>query len=147
MANGKERPSLTLIRHYKTTPAKVWKAWTTAEALMKWMGPGPVTCVMAEADVRVGGRYRILMKSPDGEEHDVSGVYRELVPDRKIVFSWAWKSTPDRESVVTVALRPLDTGTEMKLTHEQFFDQATCDHHHQGWERCFEKLAIYLEAA
>jgi uncharacterized protein YndB with AHSA1/START domain len=146
MATDTGRPSLTLVRQYKTTPAKVYKAWTNAEALTQWMGPGPVKCVSAESDLRVGGRYRILMKSPDGEEHDVSGTYRELVPDRRIVFTWAWKSTPDRESIVTIALRPLDTGTKMELTHEQFHDQAACDHHRQGWEGCLEKLLVFLEA-
>ena len=76
-------------------------------------GPGEVVCLAAEADVRVGGRYRILMRSPDGEHHDVGGVYREIEPNRKLVFSWGWKSTPERESRVTVELRAIDTGTEM----------------------------------
>ena len=59
----------------------------------------------AEADVRVGGRYRIVVRTPDGEEHDVSGVYREVVPNEKLVFTWAWRSTPERESLVTIALK------------------------------------------
>ena len=59
----------------------------------------------AEADARVGGRYRIVMRTSDGEEHDVSGVYREVVPNEKLVFTWAWRSTPERESLVTVMLK------------------------------------------
>ena len=83
----------------------------------------------AETDVRVGGRYRIIMRTSDGEEHDVSGVYREVVPNEKLVFTWAWRSTPERESLVTVALKSDGDGTLLTLTHEQFFDEPARDRH------------------
>lgn len=92
------KPSLTLKRRLNAPPAKVYAAWTDPQQLARWMGPEGVEMLKAETDVRVGGRYRLLMRSPDGEEHDVSGVYREVTPNEKLVFSWAWKSTPERES-------------------------------------------------
>jgi uncharacterized protein YndB with AHSA1/START domain len=107
------------------------------------MGPGDVVCLHAQADVRTGGRYRIVMRSPGGEEHDVSGVYREVVPDAKLVFTWAWRSTPERESLVTVALRPDGEATELTLTHEQFFDEAARDRHREGWSSGLDKLVRY----
>ncbi len=58
----------------------------------------------AETDARVGGLNRIVARSPDGEQHEVSGTYREVVPNEKLVFTWAWRSTPERESQVTVLL-------------------------------------------
>jgi uncharacterized protein YndB with AHSA1/START domain len=108
------------------------------------MGPGDVEPLLVEADVRVGGRYRFVMKSSDGEEHDVSGVYREVVPGEKLVFTWAWKSTPERQSLVTILIKPDGDGTLLTLIHEQFFDEAARDRHEHGWTGCLEKLAAYL---
>ena len=82
------KPSLTLKRRYNAPPAKVFAAWTEPEKLARWMGSEQITSVRAETDLRVGGRYHIKMITP-GDEHDVSGVYRELVPNEKIVFTWA----------------------------------------------------------
>ncbi len=144
MVTVTESPSLKVVRQYRTTPAQVWRAWVSAEALKQWMGPGPVICLETEVDLRVGGSYRILMQSPDGERHDVSGVYREIQPNRKLAFSWRWRSTPERDSLVTIELRAIDTGTELTLTHEQFANEATRDHHQQGWEGCLEKLSRFI---
>jgi uncharacterized protein YndB with AHSA1/START domain len=63
----------------------------------------------------------------------VTGVYREIVPNRKLVFTWGWYSTPERESLVTVTFTPDGDGTLMTLHHEQFFDEAARDRHEQGW--------------
>jgi len=79
-----------------------------------------------------------------GDEHDVSGVYREVVPNEKIVFTWAWKSTPERESLVTVQLKADGGGTLLTLTHEQFFDDDARDRHQQGWSASLNKLEKFL---
>ena len=117
------KPSLTIKRRFNAPPAKVFAAWTDPEKVKRWMGPGEVKVLSAESDPRTGGRYRWLMQAPDGEQHDVSGVYREVIPNEKLVFTWAWKSTPERESLVTVTFKPDGDGTLMTLTHEQFFDE------------------------
>jgi uncharacterized protein YndB with AHSA1/START domain len=70
----------------------------------------------------------------------VSGVYREVVPDRKLVFSWAWQSTPERESQVTIDLKPDDDGTILTLTHEQFFNETARDDHRRGWTAALDNL-------
>jgi uncharacterized protein YndB with AHSA1/START domain len=106
-----------------------------------------VEAVRAESDPRVGGHYRIIARSPDGEEHDVSGVYREVVPNQKLVFTWAWRSTPERESLVTITFKPDGEGTLLTLTHEQFFDEPARDRHQTGWTGALEKLDRYLAAA
>jgi uncharacterized protein YndB with AHSA1/START domain len=110
------------------------------------MGPGEITTTQAESDLRTGGRYRILMRTPAGEDHDVSGVYREVVPNEKLVFTWAWISTPERESLVTVTFKPDGSGTLMTLLHEQFFDADARDRHQGGWTGAMEKLEKYLDA-
>lgn len=141
MAIATESPTLTIVRRFEATPEKVWHALTQPEAIKQWMGPSDEFKVpVAEADLRIGGRYRIVMQSPDGELHDVSGVYREVVPPRKLVYTWAWKSTPERESLVTVELRDRGGATELTLTHEKFFDADARDHHDKGWQGCLARL-------
>ena len=138
------KPSLTIKRRFKAPPEKVYAAWTRPQELGKWMGPEQVIGCKAEADVRVGGVYHIQMLTPT-EEHNVSGVYREVVPNEKLVFTWAWHSTPERESLVTILLKPDGDGTLMTFVHEQFFDEDARDRHNHGWMGSFAKLEQYLE--
>jgi len=143
MANAKiqERPSLSIVRKFDSNTAKVWRAITEPEMLKKWMAPSyAFTVPVAETELRVGGRYHIVMNSPDGQVHDVSGVYREIVPNRKLVYTWAWKTTPERESLVTIELKATGNGTELTLRHEQFADEEARNHHEQGWNGCLARL-------
>jgi uncharacterized protein YndB with AHSA1/START domain len=102
------RPSLTLKRRLNAPPAKVYAAWTDPQKIAGWFGPSQVKAgsVQAEIDARSGGRFRISFSSDD-EYYEVGGVYREVVPNERLVFSWAWHSTPERESLVTVSLKPM----------------------------------------
>jgi uncharacterized protein YndB with AHSA1/START domain len=138
------KPSLTLKRRLNAPPAKVYAAWTDPAKIAGWFGPGEVRSVRAETDVRVGGRYRVVMQASDGETHDVSGVYREVVPNEKLVFTWAWRSTPERESLVTVLLKPDGDGTLLTLMHEQFFDELARDRHQSGWTGALDKLEKFV---
>lgn len=147
-APAAERPSLTLRRYYPVAPEKVWRAWTDPQALKAWFGPEEIVSVpLAEVDLRVGGRFRVAMLAADGETHDVSGIYQELVPNRKLVFSWAWRSTPERESRVTVRIEPDGNGCELVLLHEQFFDETARDGHSHGWAGAMVKLEQWLVKA
>ena len=138
------KPSLTLKRRLNAAPEKVFDAWTDPKKIVKWFGPGAVKTLEAHADARVGGTFRILMRSPDGEEHDVSGVYRKVVPNEELVFTWAWRSTPERESLVTIQIKPDGDGSLLTLTHERFFDENARDHHQEGWVGCLDKLEKYF---
>lgn len=138
------KPSLTLKRRFKAPPAKVFAAWTDPEKVKAWMGPGEIKVLHAECDPRVGGRYRWHMRAADGEDHDVRGVYREFVANEKLVFTWAWQTTPERESIVTVLFKPDGAGTLLTLTHEQFFDEESRDRHEAGWNAVLDKLEKYI---
>jgi uncharacterized protein YndB with AHSA1/START domain len=138
------KPSLTFKRRLNAAPEKIYAAWTDPAKLVKWFGPEEIETLSAQADARVGGCFRIVMRDVSGEEHDVSGVYREAVPSEKLVFTWAWRSTPDRESLVTVSIKPDGAGSLLTLTHEQFFDELARDRHEQGWLGCLNKLERYI---
>lgn len=142
-----EKPSLTLTRGYPAAPDKVWRAWTDPEAVKRWWGPGgqePVS--VAELDVRVGGRFRIVFGGPDGNAHECAGVYREVLPGRRLAFTWTWpRTTPERESLVTIEFKAAGGGTELLFRHEQLFDDKVRDDHKRGWSESFEKLALFLQ--
>lgn len=142
-----QKPELRITRRYPVAAEKVWRAWTEPQAIARWFGPGETNSVtLAELDVRTGGRWRIAFTTQDGEKHEVGGAYQEVVPLRRLVFSWAWHSTPERVSLVTVELRPAGEGTELAFLHERFFDQAARDNHERGWTGTFAKLDALMEA-
>lgn len=142
------KPSLSLRRRLGAPPAKVFAAWTDPEKIIHWFGPGDARCVHeAKIDARLGGRYWIRFSTEDGEEHGVGGVYREFVPNERLVFTWAWRTMPERESLVTVALKPDGDGTVLILTHEQFADEPARDRHRTGWTGTLDKLDRYLTVA
>ena len=140
------RPSLTINRRINAAPAKIYAAWTDPEKIIGWFGvPAKLKqgTLQAETDLRVGGRYRISFDAVDGEHFQVGGVYREVVPNERLVFSWAWHSTPERESQVTISLKPYGGGTLLTLHHEQFFDEAARDGHEKGWNALLGQLEAF----
>jgi uncharacterized protein YndB with AHSA1/START domain len=144
-----EKPSLNLRRHYPVSPEKVWRAWTDPQALKLWWGPGgPEAVSVVQLDLRVGGRFRIVFGGPRGDDHEVQGTYREVVPNRKLSFTWTWpRTTPERESLVTILFKPDGGGTALDFVHAQHFDEAVRDGHLRGWSEAFVKLERFLQGA
>lgn len=141
-----EKPSLNLQRRYPVAPEKVWRAWTDPQALKQWWGPGgPEAVSLVQLDVRVGGRFRILFGGPHGDEHEVQGTYKEVVANRRLAFTWTWpRTTPERESLVTITFKPAAHGTELEFVHAQHFDESVRDGHLRGWTEAFVKLDRFL---
>jgi uncharacterized protein YndB with AHSA1/START domain len=136
---------LEIRRFYQAPVSAVYAAWTDPDQVKQWMGLGDGGGgTEATMDIREGGRYRIVMRSADGDEHRLSGTYREVVPNRRLVCTWAWDSTPERESVVTVEFRPCEQGTELLLTHRRFADAEARDKHHHGWNACLGRLGRFV---
>ena len=146
-AAARSKPSLAIRRDLQAPPESCFRAWTDPEALTRWFGPGTNQVVLAETDPRVGGRYRVVMRSAGGEEHEVSGEFREVVANRKLVFTWAWRSTPERQSLVTVEFVPAGDATALTLTHEALADDDARDRHRHGWTGSIERLAALVESS
>lgn len=143
-----ENVSLTIRRTLAAPVDHVFRAWTDPVWLARWFRASPAhECSLAETDLRVGGGFRLAMRAPDGDEHRAFGTYREIEPDRRLVFTWAWEGTPERESLVTIDLHAKEDGTVLVLTHERFADEATRDLHNEGWTACLDMLALALDAA
>ncbi|MES2059239.1 MAG: SRPBCC domain-containing protein [Pseudomonadota bacterium] len=137
-------PSVTIVRKVKASPAKVWAAITRPEQMLQWWGPDAGPTLKVEADVRPGGRFSIIFRLLNGEEHNPTGVYRDVLPERKLVFTWEWAGMPERESLVTFLLRPLDGGTELTLIHAHLPDEDARQSHELGWSGLLDKLPIFL---
>ena len=130
---------LQVRRVFQASPDRLFKAWTTPEELRRWHAPGPLTVALAEIDLRVGGRYRINMRTPEGVDHRVSGVYRIVDPPRKLVYTWQFEGDPI-QTEVTLDFVPVGAGTELVLTHRGFHTDQACGNHEKGWLGIFAKL-------
>ena len=137
------KPSLILKRRIEAAPAKVYAAWTDLEKLMRWFGSDQGPTLHAETDLRAGGRFRIDFRMMDGQERSVSGAYREVVPDCKLVFSWNWAGLRERESLVTIDLAADGDGTLLTLTHQEILDDTVHDYR-RGWIGALDKLEKLL---
>lgn len=135
--------SVTIVRRIKAAPARIWAAITAPEQMVRWWGPDAGPTLSAEADVRPGGRFSVVFRLLNGDEHNPTGVYREVVPDRKLVFTWEWAGARERDSLVTFLLVPFEGGTQLTLIHEQLPPDAVESHEH-GWAGWADKLAAYL---
>ncbi|CAN5367160.1 SRPBCC domain-containing protein [soil metagenome] len=136
------------IKRFINAPRdRVYTAWTDPARLKEWFGPEDVQTLNFTADVRVGGRYRWDLISPDGEEMTAFGEYRELIPGRKIVFTWKWDDDENwtaHDSVVTVELTDHDSGTDVRLTHVQLPSKESRDRHSEGWNSLLDKLEKFV---
>lgn len=136
-------PELSIRRTFDATPAEVFAAFSKAEALAQWFSPYGGE-VIAETDLRVGGKWALEMAQPDDDPAKVSGHYVEIIKDQRLAFTWAWAGTPDRVSKVCIDLVDQGGKTLLTLTHTQFFDEAARDRHKQGWGACLDNLQPYL---
>jgi uncharacterized protein YndB with AHSA1/START domain len=97
-----------------------------------------------ELDLRVGGKYRIHMRAPDGAEHHAVGVYREIDPPNKLVFTWSWEGGDMNDTLVTVEFLDRGATTELVLTHELFPNDEARKQHAAGWNAALDKLVQTL---
>ena len=134
---------LVVSRWFRAKREAVYAAWTEPEIMRKWFCPRDLQLVSAEADVRVGGRFRAEM-SNGSETHTVQGTYREVVPGQRLVFSHQWQELDAVVTVVTVEFVDRDGGTLVSLTHEGFRNRDSKQGHEGGWESTFDSLQHFL---
>ena len=144
------RPSLHLQRVFDAPRALVWKAWTTPETVVLWLGPVEWPAVSVAQDLRVGGEWRACLRSPEtGEDLWQGGVYREIVPPERLVFTFKWDEShedgPPVDTLVTVEFAELPDGrTRMDFTHEGLKSEQSLAGHRHGWTSTFERLEAFL---
>jgi uncharacterized protein YndB with AHSA1/START domain len=141
------KTSLQIKRFINAPPARVYAAWTDPAQLKQWWGPEGVRTRNFAADTQAGGKYRWNLINQEGEEMSVFGEYLELVPGKKIVFTWKWDDDDvweNRNSIVTVELSDREGGTELLLKHEQLPSEESRDRHNDGWNSVLDRLEKFF---
>jgi uncharacterized protein YndB with AHSA1/START domain len=142
-----ENASLEIKRFINAPPARVYAAWTDPAQLKEWFGPVWVRTCELIAEPRVGGKFRWDVIDSDGKEVTIQGEYREIVPNKKIVFTWKhcdnelWEN---RTSVVTVEISERNGGTDLRLKHEQLPGEESRNDHNRGWESVLDRLEKFV---
>ena len=140
---------LVLTRLLDAPRALVYRACTQPEHIARWWGPRGFTTIGCTMDVRIGGRYRVGMRSPQGTEHWKRGVYRELFEPERIVFTFAWEKpdgTLGPELLTTITLDEHGTQTRLTLRQSGFDTTEWRDDHVQGWTSTLDRFAEYVTA-
>jgi uncharacterized protein YndB with AHSA1/START domain len=138
--------SLTIRRTFLAPRERVFRAWTDPIELGRWFAPSEdYHAIVPVHELRVGGKYCLEMHHKGGNIHRMTGIFKEINPPEKIVFTWL----PDREpksdeSVVTVEFRDLGPSTEIVLTHQQLPNAEETRKHTNGWNGCLDTLGNYL---
>ena len=139
--------TLVLTRMFDARRALVFRAWTTAELAAHWWGPRGFTTTSCRMDVRPGGTWRHCMRSPDGTAYCKQGVYREIVPPERLIFTYAWDDAdgnPGPETLVTLRFEAIGDRTRLTLHQAEFETAERCEDHRDGWTGCLERFAAWL---
>jgi uncharacterized protein YndB with AHSA1/START domain len=138
--------ALRVERTYDAPAPVVFEAWTSPEVMRRWWHAGSDwETPVAEVELRVGGGFRITMRSPDGDEYTGSGVYRVVDPPRRLEFTWTWAGD-GIESLVEVSFEERAGATTVVLTHSGLAGPESVRGHTEGWENVLDNLAAELEA-
>jgi len=135
---------LVISRIFNAPCPLVFKAWTEPEQMRKWWCPQGVEMISLEADTQVGGAYRFHMTSEKGN-HIAFGKYTEVIPNKRIQFTWQWESYAMPDSVVTLDFEDLGKTTRLTLTHAGLPDEEDVSEHSRGWSSLLEKFDRILE--
>jgi uncharacterized protein YndB with AHSA1/START domain len=145
---------LILTRTFNAPPALVYKAWTDPEMLKHWFVPRPWTIARAQTDVRPGGSSLIVMRDPEGKEYPNAGVYLEVIPNQRLVFTdaytHAWQPSDKPFMTAIISFEELEGGKKTKYTaHVLHWSVTDKEAHekmgfHQGWGTAADQLAELL---
>ena len=141
-----KKPDLRLVltRIIHAPCGIVFRAWTDPRQMVQWWSPADIECRSVTADLKIGGAYRIHMISGKGD-HIAIGNYKEIVPNKRLQFTWQWESYAMPDSVVTVEFEDLGKTTRLTFTHEGFPDEEDAADHKRGWTTAIEKFARLIE--
>jgi uncharacterized protein YndB with AHSA1/START domain len=149
-----EGRDLILTSMIDAPPAKVFQAWTDPALLKQWFTPAPWAASHVETDVRPGGTTLIVMRNPEGTEFPNSGVYLEVVPNQRLVFTNAYTKAwePSDKPFMTVILTFEEIGGDKtnytaRVRHWSIADREAHEQmgFHQGWAICAEQMADLIE--
>jgi len=138
---------LVISRAFDAPRSLVFEAWTDPARLVRWFGPRGFKIPSCKMEAREGGAFRICMRSPEGTDHWVRGVFREVVKPERLAFTWAWEDEegkPKHETVVRVDFTEQGGKTRLRMQQGIFESENARDQHESGWSSALDDLADYL---
>jgi uncharacterized protein YndB with AHSA1/START domain len=137
--------SIVVRRTFPASCDRLFQAWSRPELMAQWFYPAPGWRAEVAADFRAEGRYRVAMHDPAGAVHVQEGVYREIRPVSRLVFTWTCLELGVADSLVTLTFRAQGELSELTLTHELPDDPAILREHEGGWNGCLASLARFID--
>jgi Uncharacterized conserved protein len=125
----------------------VFEVWSEPKHLVNWWGPSEFTLPHCDVDFRVGGKYRMCMLSPEGEEHWVTGTYMDIDRPEQLTFTWIRKDVEGNalcDTVVSLRFLEQNGRTHLTLSHTGFDSVPYRDEHVGGWDQCLDRLTRYV---
>ncbi len=144
---SEHRPRVLRIERIFDAPVeRVFEAWTSEEVLRRWLhGMPDWETPIAEVDLRVGGRVRIVMRDPsDGSEVGATGEYRVVEPPRRLVFTWVWDDEPERPQLIELEFSERDGRTTVRMTNSAIPSDDRLESQERGWLVCNDNLERVL---
>lgn len=141
--------TVRLHRVIKAPPPRVYKAFTDAAAMAKWLPPDGFTCAVHELDARVGGAFRMSFTNfATGQAHAFGGEYLEMKPNEKLRYSDRFDDPKlPGEIMVTVLLKEVSCGTELNVTQENIPELIPLEMCYLGWQDSMRQLMALVETA
>ncbi len=143
-----DNTSLEVSRTIHAARERVFACFVEKEHYQHWACPTSVHISECDLDGRVGGKFRTVMTSPEGENFIVGGVFQEISPPSRIVYTWAWEQedgSPGHESLVTVTLTALGKDrTQVNILHTGHENEEAAVKHGEGWPSCLDNMEGYL---
>jgi uncharacterized protein YndB with AHSA1/START domain len=135
--------TVTLHRVLPVPPEKLYRAFTTADAMAQWLPPYGFTCTVHELDARVGGRHRMSFTNfTTGHNHSFGGEYLDLVPSERLQYTDVFDDPNLAGAMtVTVTLRAVSVGTELRIEQAGIPDMIPLEACYLGWQESLDKLA------
>ena len=138
-----ETAALVVKRTMPFAPDLIYEAFSDPKIMCKWFFADKGWSSDVTNDFRKGGAFAIGMRPEKGDVVHHAGIYKEIVPGEKLVFTW--NSPYAKDSVVTVLFHKVKEGTELTLTHEFLTDDQR-ENHNRGWKGCLDNLALYFKS-
>jgi uncharacterized protein YndB with AHSA1/START domain len=137
---------LRIERTFDAPVERVFAAWTSPEVLRCWLyGMVGWETPIAEVDLRVGGRIRVVMRDPtDGAEAGATGEYTVVEPPCRLVFTWVWHDQPDQPQLIELEFSEQDGRTTVLMTNSAIPTDGRLESQERGWQFCFDNLERLL---
>ena len=144
-ARWSKKRELTIERVFNAPRELVFQAWTKPEHLAQWWGPRGFTLPTCEMEFRAGGRFRLVMRGPDGKDYPFQGAYLEIVEPERIVFQGTIHDEPGHQVWTTVTFAEHEGKTNLTVRQTYSFESDATRGAPEGWRQTLDRLRDYLE--